>query len=171
MSTKDDSILFGAKRAGITWLFKFEPSAFAELQAGAERFGMTRAEFVCRLHPRTTGAPELSEPLKFESEDRETSTLKIEVAECDAFTRRCLQRQAAGYGLTVEEYIRDTVFSQLRNDEEDSFLDQSGEVFMQGREFGDLVGINVERGAQLREGNVRFTRIPVPAWTIVEQCA
>jgi hypothetical protein len=35
MSTKDDSILFGAKRAGITWLFKFhERSSFNRVQVG-----------------------------------------------------------------------------------------------------------------------------------------
>ena len=67
LSKKDDSILFGAKRAGNSWLFKFENRiAFKRVQAGVKRFGMSLAEFLCRWYADLTGPPELpEEPRKF----------------------------------------------------------------------------------------------------------
>src|ERR1700719_2229455 len=107
MSTKDDSILFGAKRAGITWWFKFdERSSFNRVQAGVRRLGMSLAEFLCRRCPDLTGAPALpEEPRKFTEEDGETAHLKVQLVECDDFTRTCLERQAKNNGESVEEYM------------------------------------------------------------------
>ena len=98
MSKKDDSILYGAKRAGVTWLFKFDPSEFDELKVGAKRLGMSLAEFICRTNHFMTGAPAIAEPRKFTDEDREASTLKLQInPECDELTRRALSaRQSSG---------------------------------------------------------------------------
>lgn len=174
MSTEDHWILYGAKRAGITWLFKFRPTEFREAKAGAKRLGLSLAEFVCRTNSGMTGAPELPEPRKFTDADRKASTLKLQInPECDEFTRRCLERQAVLWGGTVEEYLLNNVFMTLENDEDAAILDpQTGDgVLERSAGLERFLGCHVDRGAQLRERHVKFIRVPIPAGTIVEQCA
>jgi hypothetical protein len=148
MSKKDDSILYGAKRAGVTWLFKFKPSEFNEIKVGAKRLGMNVAEFLCRTNHFMTGAPAIPEPRKFTDEDRKASTLKLHInPECDEFTRRCLERQAALWGGSVEEYLLNNVFMTLENDEDNAVLDpQTGEGVLESSiGAGHFFGCNVDK--------------------------
>jgi hypothetical protein len=53
------------------------------------------------------------------SEDRKSSTLKIQIAECDPFTQAALERQAKIQGVSLEQYITEGVFSLLECDEQE----------------------------------------------------
>jgi hypothetical protein len=172
MNTKDDSILFGAKRAGITWLFKFDCAArLKRARAGAKRLGMSLAELLCRAKI-STDLPDLPEPRKFTDEDQKSSTLKIQITECDSFTRRCLERQAKINGCeSVEEYITDSAFMWLVTDEDNAILDpQTGDAVLTSLDLGTYTGCKVDKNATTQPPS-NFTRKRVPRGTIVEQCA
>jgi hypothetical protein len=149
--SKDDSILFGAKRAGITWLFKFDCAArLKRARAGAARLGMTLAELECRRISGMSGASKLPpDPKTWKYEDRKTAKLKIKIVECDDFTRRCLERQAANDGCnSVEEYMVEGVFALLECDEELSIYDpQTEEAVLTNLHLGDLWTCKIDKGA------------------------
>lgn len=176
---KNDSVFYGAKRNGRTYVYEFEPSDFDEIKAGAKRFGLSLAEFLCRLHHNTTHAPELPEPRKFTHADRKNSTLKLQInPECDDFTRRCLERQAALWGGSVEEYLLNNVFMTLENDEDNALIDpETGEGALRAQwDYGNLIGYFIDKGAPPVEhehplyGSSSNLKL-IPAGTIVEQCA
>jgi hypothetical protein len=172
MKTKDQ-IIFGAKRAGVTYLFGFDTQAeLDQTKAAAKRLGLTLSELLCRAHPGITGAPELPEPRKFTYEDRKASTLKIQITECDEFTRACLERQADLWGgASVEEYMLNNVFMTLENDEDNALLDpQTGDVILEGHELWGFLGCKVDKDAQTPPPS-HFSRRPIPAGTVVETCA
>jgi hypothetical protein len=175
MNTKDDSILFGAKRSGVTWLFKFhERSSFNRVRAGVKRLGMTLAEFLCRQYAPLTGAPELpEEPRKFTEEDGETAHLKVQLIECDDFIRTCLERQAKNNGESVEEYIARGVFFQLSVDEEDAIVDaRTGEVVLNKCTLPDIpLNYKADKGVPMIEHEYYKPIKRIPAGTIVEQYA
>jgi hypothetical protein len=175
MSTKDDSILFGAKRAGITWLFRFyDRTSFNRVQAGVKRLGMSLAEFLCRQFPALTGAPELpEEPRKFTEDDGETARLKVQLVECDEFTRACLERQAKNNHESVEEYINRAIFFLLSVDEEDAIVDaRTGEVVLNHCTLPDMPqGYKADKGATPCKYEYYKPVKRIPAGTIVEQCA
>jgi hypothetical protein len=150
MSKKDDSILFGAKRAGITWLFKFhERSSFNRVQAGVKRLGMSLAEFLCRQFPALTGAPALpDEPRKFTEEDGETARLKVQLVECDEFTRACLERQAKNNRESVEEYINRAIFFLRRGRPEPLHASQHARAGLQSRQGRATVQVRVLQAHQ-----------------------
>jgi hypothetical protein len=103
MSSKKDEIIFGAKRAGVTLLHSFTNRA--ELDSAREkamRLGTTLSQLLYGAFPRD---PENAPP-RFTVDHRfSPSGLKIQITECDEFTRKCLERQAAYHGMSVEEYI------------------------------------------------------------------
>ncbi len=128
MSKKDDSILFGAKRAGVTYLYKFRSrKEFTRAQAGAKRLGMSLSQLLC-------GEQELPQPRKFTDEDWKASKFSIQITECDPFTRRCLERQAVLYECnSAEEYILDCMYQTLLNDEQNAILDpETGDPVLTG---------------------------------------
>jgi hypothetical protein len=171
MSTKDDSILFGAKRAGITWLFRFyNRGQFDRARDAAKRLGMNLAELLCRTKI-STDLPELPEPRKFMDADWKASTLKIQITECDPFTRRCIERQAALYDCeSAEEYILDCLRQTLLTDEENAVLSENGDPILTGLDLGTYTGCKVDKNATAQPPS-NFTRKRVPRGTIVEQCA
>ncbi len=176
MSSKDDSILYGAKRAGITWLFNFrDRKQFNQAQAAANRFGMSLGELMCRIHSDYTGAPKLRGAQKtFDYDDRKSSTLKIELVECDPLTRRCLERQAVLHECnSVEEYVRYAFFTQLEEDEEEALLDpRTGDAFLFGEQLEfRLKGCHVDNDApQPPPPGICSQPVQIPAGTLVEQC-
>jgi hypothetical protein len=172
--SKDDSILFGAKRAGITWLFKFDcAERLKRARAGAARLGMSLAELLCSTRISADGVPELPEPRKFTDEDRKANTIKIQITECDPFMRKCLERQAALWECeSAEEYIIDCLYQTLLNDEENAILDpQTGDAVLINLDLGSFAGCHVDKGAKNAPPPSNFTRRPIPRGTIVEQFA
>ena len=167
MSKKQDEIIFGARRAGVTWLYSFEDRADLEAaRAGAQRLGLSLSQLLCEPHAQE----EKSSHRKFIYEDRESHGLKIQITECDVFTRRALERQAAYHGTTVEEYIIDAAMSALESFEETSFLNpQTGEVMLGSCELGTYIGCTVDKDAPDPPPS-NFTRIPAPPGAIVETC-
>jgi len=167
MSKKQDEIIFGARRAGVTWLYSFEDRADLEAaRAGAQRLGLSLSQLLCEPHAQE----EKSSHRKFIYEDRESHGLKIQITECNEFTQRALERQAAYHGTTVEEYIIDAAMSALESFEETSFLDpQTGGVMLDGCELGTYIGCNVQKGAPNPPPS-NFTQIPIPRGAIVEGC-
>ena len=162
-------VLFGAKRAGVTYLYEFDTrSQFKNAQAAAKRLGLNLSQL---LHGEHHGKQKLRQPRKFTEADQKASVLKIQIIDCDDFTRRCLERQAAKSGRSVEEYIVAGAHFLLGVDEGDAVLDpRTGEVVLYGYNLGSYRGCNVDKDAtELPPPN--FTRIPIPAGTIVEQCA
>ena len=145
MNNKKDEIIFGAKRAGVTWLHSFADRA--ELDSArerAKRLGTTLSQLLYGPYPTD---PET--PRRFTHEDRESATLKIQITECDEFTRKCPERQAANWGCSVEEYILDGALCPLASCEESTFLDhQTDEVV--DLKFGNYVGCKVHKGAAER---------------------
>ncbi len=167
---KKDDVVFGVKRAGVTWLWQFPSSTFKQARAGAKRLGLSLGQLLCGDYP-FTGVPKAEGLRRFTHTDQEASTLKIKVTGCDEFTLSCLKRQAKFSGLSVEEYIAEAVYGILTCDEEDSVLDtRTGEVVLQGWELGNYIGCQVDKGAPKPPPD-NFTRIPIPAGTIVEDCA
>jgi hypothetical protein len=176
MSKKDDSILFGAKRAGITWLFKFDDrSSFNRALAGVKRYGMTLAEFLCRMCPSLTGAPALpEEPRKFTEEDGETANLKVKIVESDEFVRACLERQAKNNRESVEEYINRAIFFLLSIDEGDAIVDaRTGEVVLNHCALPSMPEqtYKPDKGVLPTEYEYYKPIKRIPAGTIVEQYA
>jgi hypothetical protein len=171
-TTTKKEIIFGAKRAGVTWLHKFNsPAKFEYAKASAKRLGLSLSQLFCGPCP-----PNVSKlPLvrKFTDEDKRASTLKIQITECDPFTRGCLERTVKYCGYeSIEEYIRAAALNMLITDEDESILDpHTGEVIVQGYELeGHYIGCKVDKNApKPPPGN--FTRIPIPAGAIVESCA
>jgi hypothetical protein len=163
------SKLQGAKRAGITWLHKFHSHAeFENLKAAVKRLGLSLSQVLCG--PSTSFTEKVPGVRKFTDKDLKASTLKIQITECDEFTRRCLERQAAFFGRSVEEYIAESFCAFLVTDEEESIFDpESGEVVLQGWELGHYIGCKVDKAAPEPPPS-NFTRIPVPAGAIVETC-
>ena len=89
MNKKKEEIIFSAKRAGVTWLHSFADRAELDLaREGAKRLGTTLSQL---LYGNVPEDPE--PPRRFTHEDRESATLKIQITECDEFTRKCLERQ------------------------------------------------------------------------------
>jgi len=170
---KNDSVIFGAKRAGITWLVEFDDrKTFNRVQAGVRRLGMSVAEFLCRSQPGLTGAPELpEEPRKFTEEDAETASLKVQLVECDEFTRTCLERQAKNNGESVEEYINRAVFFLLSVDESDAIVDaRTGEVVLNQCTIPMFKTYKPDKGVSPRQSDWPRAVKRIPAGTIVEQC-
>jgi hypothetical protein len=165
MSKKPVPVLYGAKRAGVTYLYEFDTrSQFENAQAAAKRLGLKLGQL---LHFNK----KLAQPRVFTEADQKSSTLKIQITECDAFTRSCLERQAAQRGLSVEEYVVAGSHFLLGVDEGDAVLSpQTGEVVIYGYELGSYRGCHVDKDATSQPPS-NFTRIPIPAGTIVEQCA
>ena len=157
-------IIFGVKKAGVTWLYRFNPpEMFNQAKAGAEKLGLSLSQLLCGEHRR------LPAQRKFTVEDQKTSTLKIQIIECDEFTRKCLERQAAydGFG-SIEEYIADAALTVLECDEEDAFLDPgTGEVALTGCLLGQYIGCKVDKDAPNPPPS-GFRRIRIPAGTIIE---
>ena len=142
MNKKKDEIIFGAKRAGVTWLHKFQSrEMFNQAKAGAEKLGLSLSQLLCGGYRR------LPAQRKFTVQDQKTSTLKIQITECDEFTRRALERQAAYDGFeSIEEYITDAALNVLECGEEDAFLDPgTGEVALTGCRLGQYIGCKVDK--------------------------
>ena len=167
MNSKKDEIIFGAKRAGVTWLHKFESRAtFDSARATARRLGLSLSEMLCGPFPKD---PENS-PRRFTHEDRESHGLKIQITACDELTRRALERQAVVFGGSVEEYIIDGALCALASWEECSFVDlKTGEVVADDDDFGSYIGCKVDKGAP-EPPSSNFGRIPIPRGVIVETC-
>jgi hypothetical protein len=107
---------------------------------------------------------------KFTHEDRESHGLKIKITESDEFTRRYLERQAAAWDCSVEEYILDGALCSLASSEESTFIDhQTSEVVADIDDFGNYIGCKVDKRAQEQPPS-HFTRIPIPRGAIVETC-
>ena len=122
MNRKQDEIIFGAKRGGVTWLYSFADRA--ELDSArekAERLGLSFSQILCGPYPKD---PENS-PRRFTHEDRKSHGLKIQITECDKLTRRALERQAVACGCSVEEFILDGALCSLASNEELTFVDSS----------------------------------------------
>jgi hypothetical protein len=165
MNNKKDEVIFGAKRAGVTWLHSFANQAELDsAREGAKRLGLSLSQLLCGPCPKD---PEKS-PKRFTHEDRESHGLKIQVTECDDFTRRALERQAANAGCSIEEYIIDAAMCVLASNEEDAFLDpDTGEVISYSADFGDYIGCKFDKGAAEPPPS-NFSRIPIPRGAIVE---
>ena len=132
MNSKTDEIIFGVKRAGVTWLHSFANRAELDsARAKASRLGLSLSEMLCGLYPKD---PQNS-PRRFTHKDRESHGLKIQITECDELTRRALERQAAYYECSVEEYLIDGALCSLASDEERTFVDpKTGQVVADYRE-------------------------------------
>jgi hypothetical protein len=173
MSKKHVPVLFGAKRAGVTYLYEFESRVeFDQAKAAAKRIGVSLAELLSGRYPGGSKAPELPSSRTFAETDKKSSTFKIDIRQCDEFTRKCFARAAkyCGYS-SVEDYIRAAALRSLVTDEEESICDpQTEEVVIQQYELGSYRGCHVDKDAtELPPSN--FTRIPIPAGTIVETYA
>ena len=157
MNKKKEEIIFSAKRAGVTWLHKFQSRAkFNRAKTYAKRLGLSLSQLLCDSWPKE---PENS-PRRFTHADRESHGLEIQITECDEFTRRALERQAAAWGCSVEEHILDGALCLLASSEESTFLDhQTGEVV--DLKFGKCRGCNVDKRAAGLPAS-HFSRIPIP---------
>ena len=167
MNNEKDEIVFGAKRGGVTWLYRFESRAdFEKTKAGAERLGQSLAQWLCK-HPSDTPPTQR----RFTFKDLEASTLKVQITHCDEFTRKCLERQVALYGYeSVEQFIAKTALNILENLEEDTVLDpRTGEAIMTYSESGDYIGCNVDDDAP-NPPPYQLGRMPIPRGAIVETC-
>jgi hypothetical protein len=177
MNKKRDPIVFGAKCAGVTFLFEFPTrSALRKAKAGARRLGLRLSDLLCWFNPFLrpfTYAPEsvISTRCKFTNENRKTSFLKIQVAECDRFTRAFLERVAGELGFeTIEEYICDSALRALVGNEEEAVLDpQTGEVVLTDSDLGKFLGCEVSAHCGLAPEYDKFKRVPIPAGAIVER--
>jgi hypothetical protein len=169
MNKNKDEIIFGARRAGVTWLYSF-PGCYAldDARSSGKRLGFQRLrQYLCGASTREI--PE-NGPRKFTHEDRESCALKIQITECDDFTRRALERQAVYRGCSVEEYIIDGVLCLLASNEETAFFSpETGEVIADIGDFGAFIGCKVDENAQ-RPPPSSFTQIPVPRRAIIETC-
>jgi hypothetical protein len=173
MNSKTDEIIFGVKRAGVTWLHKFESRAkFNRAKLCAKRLGFSLSQLLCDSWPRRAfDRQSESCPKRFTHEDRESHGLKIQITECDEFTRRALERQAAYYKCSVEEFIIEGALCALASDEELTFLEpETGEVVADTGDFGSYIGWKVEKRAKEPPPS-HFARIPIPRGAIVESCA
>ena len=168
MNSKTDEIIFGVKRAGVTWLHSFANRAELDsARTKARRLGLSLSEMLCGPYPKD---PENS-PRRFTHEDRESHGLKIQITECDELTRRALERQAVVFGGSVEEYLIDGALCALASWEEGSFVDpKTGEVIAGHEDFGSYIGCKVDKGAPEPPPS-HFSRIPIPRGAIVETCA
>jgi hypothetical protein len=166
MKNNKDEIIFGARRAGVTWLHSFPDRAALETaRSSAKRLRTTLSQLLCGPSPRDP--PDA--PRKFTLEDRESPGLKIQITDCDEFTRRALERHAASQGVSVEQYIVEASMCVLAGDEERAFLDpETGKVISSSDEFGRFIGCKIDENAL--EPSVQFTRIPIPRLAIVESC-
>jgi len=168
MNRKQDEIIFGAKRGGVTWLHSFADRA--ELDSArekAERLGLSLSQMLCGPYPKD---PKNS-PRRFTHEDRKSHGLKIQITECDKLTRRALERQAVACSCTVEEFLLDGALCSLASNEELTFVDpKTGEVVAGTGDFGNYIGCNVDQNASEPPPS-HFTRIPIPPGAIVETCA
>ena len=168
MNRKQDEIIFGAKRGGVTWLHSFADRA--ELDSArekAERLGLSLSQMLCGPYPKD---PENS-PRRFTHEDRKSHGLKIQITECDKLTRRALERQAVACSCSVEEFLLDGALCSLASNEELTFVDpKTGEVVAGTGDFGNYIGCNVDQNASEPPPS-HFTRIPIPPGAIVETCA
>jgi hypothetical protein len=168
MSKKE--VIFGVKYLGVTWLFYFcNRKMFNAARAGARRLGVSLGELISQKY-LFTGFQKLPEaPRKFTEEDRKASTLKIQIVQCDEFTRKCLKRQTDFCGFrTIEEYILDQAFPMLINDEDCAILHgQTEEVVMTEYDLGIFDGCEVDRDAAKPPPD-SFTRVHIPRGTIVE---
>jgi hypothetical protein len=168
MNSKKDEIVFGAKRAGVTWLHSFPGrAALDSARLNAKRLGSSLSQMLCGPYPKE---PE-NKLRRFTHEDRESQGLKIQIVECDELTRRALERQAAYHGYSVEEYILDGALCALASDEEMTFLDhQTGQVVADSADFGSYIGCKVDKSAPEPPPS-NFSRIPIPRGAIVASCA
>jgi hypothetical protein len=84
MNNKKDEIIFGARRAGVTWLYAFQESEQLDsARAKAKRLGSSLSEMLCGPHvqdPKTN-------PRRFTDDDRESHGLKIQITECVTLPR------------------------------------------------------------------------------------
>jgi hypothetical protein len=171
MSKKE--VNFGVKYQGVTWLFCFwNRKMFNAARSGARRLGVSLGELISQKY-LFTGVPKLAEvPRKFTEKDRKVSTLKIQIIQCDEFTRKCLQRQTDFCGFqTIEEYILDQAFPMLINDEDCAILDgQTEEVVMTEYDLGIFDGCKVDPDAAQPPPD-SFARVQIPRDTILETLA
>jgi hypothetical protein len=167
MNNKTDEIIFGAKRAGVTWLYRFPGhAALDSARLNAKRLGSSLRQMLCGPYPKE---PE-NNLRRFTHKDRESHGLKIQIIECDELTRRALERQAAYYGYSLEEYLLDGALCSLASDEEITFLDPAtDEVVASYSDFGNYIGCKVDKRAQEPPPS-HFGRIPIPRGAIVEAC-
>jgi hypothetical protein len=166
MNDKKDEIIFGARRAGVTWLHSFaDHAALDAARSSAKRLRTTLSQLLCGPSPRDPP----NAPRKFTLEDREPPGLKIQITDCDKFTRRALERQAASQGVRVEQYIVEAAMCVLASHEDRAFLDpETGEVISTSDAFGRFIGCKIDENAL--EPPVQFNRIPIPRLAIVESC-
>jgi len=168
MNRKQDEIIFGAKRGGVTWLHSFaDRSELDSAREKAERLGLSFSQMLCGPYPKD---PENS-PRRFTHEDRKSHGLKIQITECDKLTRRAFERQAVACSCSVEEFLLDGALCSLASNEELTFVDpKTGEVVAGTGDFGNYIGCNVDQNASEPPPS-HFTRIPIPPGAIVETCA
>jgi hypothetical protein len=168
MNSKKDEIIFGVKRAGVTWLYSFANRAELDsARAKASRLGLSLSEMLCGPYPKDRE----NSPRRFTHEDRESHGLKIQITECDELTRRALERQAAYYECSVEEYLIEGALCALASDEESTFVDsETGGVVADTGDFGSYIGCKVDKRAQEPPPS-HFGRIPIPHGAILETCA
>jgi hypothetical protein len=98
--------------------------------------------------------------------------LKVQITQCDEFTRKCLERQVTFHGYeSVEDFIAQAALHILENLEDDIVLDpRAGEVIMTYSESGDYIGCNVDEDAP-NPPPFQLGRMPIPHGAIVESCA
>ena len=170
MNNIKDEIIFGAKRAGVTWLYRFESRVdFERTRAGAEKLGLSLAQWLCKFPPEKASAK--GQERRFTFEDEEASTLKVQITQCDEFTRKCLKRQVAFYGYeSVEHFIAKAALNILENLEDEIVLDpRTGEIIMTYSDSGDYIGCSVDDDAP-NPPPYQLGRRPIPDGAIVEIC-
>lgn len=163
MSKKE--VIFGAKRQGVTFLYRFETRAmFNRAKAYAKLLGLSLGKL------KLDGEPKWPEQRRFSDEDAESSTLKIQITKIDDFTQACMRRQAAHDGCqSIESYIVDAALKFLENNEEQTRLNpQTGEVALLDHELGRYIGCQVDKGAK-NPPRPYLTRIPIPKGTVIEE--
>jgi hypothetical protein len=106
----------------------------------------------CKQHLRESWSAD-RDPIegerRFTSKDEEASTLKVQITQCDEFTRKCLERQVTLQGYeSVEQFIAEAALNILENLENDTVLDpRTGEAIMSYSDGGSFIGCMVEKNA------------------------
>ena len=99
MNRKQDEIIFGARRAGVTCFYHFETRAeFKKARAGVKRLGQSLAQWLSWPFRWSADRDPIEGQRRFTFKDEEASTLKVRITQCDEFTRKCLERQVTLHG-------------------------------------------------------------------------
>jgi len=75
--------------------------------------------------------------------------LKVQITQCDGFTRKCFERQVALHGYeSVEDFIAQAALNILEKFEDDTVLDpKTGEAILDYSDGGSFIGCKVDKDA------------------------